>query len=357
MDTIIPAEWNTAGPLQKFTARLLTGCVLLLLQIVEPLPSLASLNRLSSSGDCIGFLRGERFALANMGNDGSPDAERSLSLPANDVDSAASRKEAIRILSTITHLDSSNWWPHIRPALFLENLRNNIYHPLSIYQGSNTNFCGYAALTYLPLHDDPAGWLRFMLAIYRDGQASFNGIAFTPSARIHVAAGTLVFKGVLDIRPADQLWFLMLADHFRGYLNIFTPRFRDGSEDTFWAAVNLGKFCRMVRRLGGYKTHTRGSDLIRPSIHELYDYISSSMKTGITFLYVDNTYLYKKNHGTLKLHIPTHYLVLTDIRHDDGPDGLLTITYWDYGGKSLRKISEEFLKKITYGVVHCTKTD
>jgi hypothetical protein len=64
--------------------------------------------------------------------------------------------------------------------------------------------------------------------------------------------------------------------------------------------------------------------------------------------------------------------VLTDIRRGPGSDpgsrngpesadagdgGLITITYWDYGGKSLRQVSEAFLKKIVYGVVHCTRVD
>src|SRR4030081_1782305 len=62
--------------------------------------------------------------------------------------------EALRYIHEMGRLDSSANWPHVRPGLFLENLRINITTPLVLYQGSNTNFCGYAALSYLPLHDD-----------------------------------------------------------------------------------------------------------------------------------------------------------------------------------------------------------
>ena len=262
----------------------------------------------------------------------------------------SSREEAIRFIEKIKFLDSSAYWPHISPHLFLENLRVNIRTPLLLYQGSNTNFCGYAALSYLPLQNDPLGYAQFMLEIYRNGTAGWGGVSFDPSPEIRQAAGTLRFKGVLDIHPADQLWFLLLADHFRGYLNIFTPHYHPGSEDTFWAAMNFGKFSRIIRQLFHYKVVARGSDLMRPWIGDLYAYLSNCITTGTTFIYVNNTYLHKKNHG-LKAGFPTHYLVLTGIWKTGD---LLTITYWDYGERSLREVSPAFLRKILFGVVHCT---
>ena len=87
--------------------------------------------------------------------------------------------------------------------------------PYRLYQGTNTNFCGYAALSWLPLHDDPLTYVRFLMTLYTDGHADWGAIRFNPSHEIYRAAGTLRFKGILDIRPADQLWFLILADHFQ----------------------------------------------------------------------------------------------------------------------------------------------
>ena len=268
---------------------------------------------------------------------------------------ASTREQALELLNKTVLPDSSVFWPNVKGPLFITNLKANINFPLKIYQGSNTNFCGYAALSYLPLNDDPLAYTQFMISLYKDGQATWNGIHFHPSSEIHQAAGTLRFKGILDIRPADQLWFLVLADHFRSYLNFFNRRFHPGSEDTFWAAVSYGKFNRMIRQLLGYKVESRGSDLIRPGFDDIYVYLKTTIEQpGTTYLYVNNTYLHKKNHNKFKGSFPTHFIVLDDIRRITGETDLVDIIYWDYGGRTLRQVSLRFLKKIVFGVTHCT---
>ena len=265
--------------------------------------------------------------------------------------------EALDYLQRVKLPDSSKHWPNVRRSLFIENLKANITAPLAIYQGSNTNFCGYAALSYLPLHDDPLTYTRFMVDLFINGDATWGKIEFTPSKEVHGAAGTLRFKGILDIRPADQMWFLVLADHFRSYLNFFNCRFKPGAENTFWAAVNYGKFNRMIRGLIGYAVEAKGSDLIRPHFNDLYGYLTESLKTGVTYLYVNNTYLHKKNHdkGRFRNSFPTHFIVLSSLRKTDPEPGsdMVDIVYWDYGGRTLRQVSLRFLKKIIFGVTHC----
>jgi hypothetical protein len=276
-------------------------------------------------------------------------------IPTLSTPNSSTPREALDLLLKTNLPDSSIYWPHIKRALFIENLKANILAPLAMYQGSNTNFCGYAALSYIPLHDDPLAYTRFMLTLYTDGQATYGSVHFNPSREIHAAAGTLRFKGILDIRLADQLWFLILADHFRAYLNFFFPHFHPGSEDTFWAAVNYGKFNRMIHELFGYQVRAKGSDLIRPHFHDLYGYLTDCIRTGLTYLYVNNTYLHKKNHNKFKGSFPTHFIVLTDIHRLPGQDDMVDIVYWDYGGRTLRQVSLRFLKKITFGVSVCTK--
>ena len=268
--------------------------------------------------------------------------------------SRSGRQQALDLVSSTIFPDSSVWWPNIKLNLFIENLKANIEFPLKIYQGSNTNFCGYAALSYLPLQDDPVAWTHFIIDLYLNGEASWNGIAFRPSKEIHQAVGTLRFKGILDIRPADQLWFLVLADHFRSYLNFFTRRFHPGSEDTFWAACNYGKFNRMIRQLLGWKVTAEGSDLLRPHFRDLYGYLTTCLQTGTTYLYVNNTYLHKKNHNKFRGSFPTHYIVLESISRLPGEADKVDIVYWDYGGRTLRQVDLRFLKKILFGVSHCT---
>jgi hypothetical protein len=264
-------------------------------------------------------------------------------------------QQALDYLNNTPLPDSSAWWPNIRRSLFIENLKANLLAPDRLYQGTNTNFCGYAALSWLPLHDDPLMYVRFLMTLYSDGHATWGGIQFSPSREIYRAAGTLRFKGILDIRPADQLWFLILADHFRGYLNFFFRRFHPGAEDTFWAAVNYGKFNRIIHDMFGYQIRAAGSDLLRPNIPELFTYLNRCIQTGLTYLYVNNTYLHKKNHNKFKGRFPTHFIILDEIRRIPDQPNKVDIIYWDYGGRTLRQVSLGFLKKITFGVTVCSK--
>ena len=270
----------------------------------------------------------------------------------NDTTPVSTQKDAILFIEKIKQLESSAYWPNVKPELFLKNLKENIYTPLSLYEGSNTNFCGYAALSYFPLHDDPLGYAKFMLELFYKGKAKFGKVFIQPSSEILKAAGTLKFKGILDIRPADQVWFLCLADHFKGYVNFFNKHYDEGDENTFWASVNYAKFNRMVKKLFNYAVNTSGYDLMHPHINDLYGYISNKMKTGTVVLYLNNAELYKKKHNTLRPATPTHYIILLGISRTEE---MITMTYWDYGFRSLRQITPAFFKKIIFGISCCTK--
>lgn len=264
----------------------------------------------------------------------------------------STQQEAIAFIDKIQSLEPSAFWPNVKPALFLSNLKTTIHQPLSIYPGRGTNFCGYGALSYLLLQDDPLGYTKFILQLYKDGKATFGKVSFTPSAAIMKAAGTLKYKGILDIRPEEQIWFLVLADHFKGYLNIFNRKYNPGDEDRFWASVNYAKFNRMVKKLLHYKIIARGADLIRPKVGDLYENISEKLKTGTVVLYINNRIVHKKNHVAIKLGIPTHFIILQQITK---VDGLITMIYWDYGSRTLMQLSPSFLKKIVFGITYCTK--
>ena len=270
----------------------------------------------------------------------------------NDTTPVSTQKDAILFIEQIKELKANSLWPHVKPDLFLENLKENIYTPLSLYEGSNTNFCGYAALSYFPLHDDPLGYAKFMLELFDKGKAKFGKAIIQPSPEIMQAAGTLKFKGVLDIRPADQVWFLCLADHFKGYVNFFNKHYDTGDENTFWASVNYAKFNRMVKSLFNYTVTARGYDLMHPHITDLYEYIRDKMKTSTVVLYINNADLYKKKHNTLRPAIPTHFIILLDIIKTED---VITITYWDYGFRSVRQVTPAFFKKIVFGISGCTK--
>lgn len=269
-----------------------------------------------------------------------------------DTTPLSSHQQAIVFLEKQTNLKASKFWPNVNPVFFLQNLRKNIENPLSIYEGRSTNFCGYAALSFLPLHDDPLSYLTFMIKLFREGKAIYGKEYFEPSKEVKLAAGTLIFKGELDIRPADQLWFLSLADHFKGYLNIFDKNYDAGNENTLWASVNFSKFNRIIRRLFNYHVDAVGSDLRRPGVGDVFEYLSERLQTGTVALFLNNPNLYKKNHTRLKINVPTHFIILLNI---EKADDKIALTYWDYGGRTLQMVSPTFLKKIVFGISHMTK--
>ena len=266
----------------------------------------------------------------------------------------STREEAVALINNINTLAASIYWPNVQPDLFLQNVKRNITEPLSIYEGSYLNFCGYAALSYIPLHYDPVGYLKFILELYATGKAHYGKVYFQPSPPVMAAAGTIKFKGILDINHADQMWFLALADHYKGYLNWTDNKYNTGDERKLWAAVNFAKFNRMISTLFNYRVHSIGYDVIRPKIDDIYSYLKKQLETGITFMYVDNYILTLKKHHFLRPAFPTHFIVLLDISYSYG---LINMTYWDYGFRTFIKVTPSFLKKILFGVSLCTKNN
>lgn len=263
--------------------------------------------------------------------------------------------QAIAYLDSIQELDSSKHWPNIDPALFLENLRVFATRPLNFYEGKSTNFCAYSALTYLPLRYNPLGFSRFMINLYRHGEARMGKVLIRPGAAVKKEAGLLKYKGALDLSPAGQMWFLCLADHFKGYLNFFNHRFQKGDENTLWASTNFAKFNRMLRQLFYLKVRARGADLMRPWVGNRYSYLREKIKTGIVFLYLNNRLLYNKKHAAGRMGIPTHYVLLLDVYKTDS--NTINIVYWDYGRKTLQQLDEKFLHKIVFGITTCSFRD
>lgn len=265
-----------------------------------------------------------------------------------DTTKMTSARAAIKYLNSIKDLKQSKFWPNIKPDLLLENLRTFTIEPFSFYEGKATNFCAYSAITYLPLKYDPLGFAKFMVDLYRKGKALMGRDILEPSKAIREEAGLLKYKGALDINAAGQIWFLTLADHYKGYLNFLNQKFDKGDENTFWASTNYAKFNRMLRRLFNAKVVAKGADLIKPSIKNLYEYIRGQLDKGEVFLYVNNKKLYRKTHSRGWIHTPTHYILLTAISQLENGD--IEFTYWDYGRRTLQQLSPGFLKNIIYGI-------
>ena len=256
----------------------------------------------------------------------------------------------LKALERFLQLDTvstSAVWPNVNPAFFFANIRKNIEHPTKINQGLSTNFCGYAAMTHLLLKYHPDIYLRHVLSLYRDGTSSLDRRKLEPSGRIKLAAGTLKNKGELDILDADQLWFLTMADQFKGYMNVFDHRYDPGDENKIWAGSNYAKFNRMLKHFTNDKLTMAGSDFIRPSKRNFYEYISGQLQKGIVLLFVNSKFLYPHKYSFFKLRAPTHFIVLYDMYK---VDDMIEIRYWDYGLKTEQLITKKRLRKLIFGV-------
>ena len=104
----------------------------------------------------------------------------------------------------------------------------------------------------------------------------------------------------------------------------------------------------MISKLFNYTVHSIGSDIIRPKINDIYSYLKKELESGITFMYVDNYILTLKKHHFFRPAFPTHFIVLLDIYYSDG---LINMTYWDYGFRTFIKVTPLFLKKILAGCI------
>lgn len=258
------------------------------------------------------------------------------------------RVAALQALSTADTMTQSAWWPQVRPADYLQNLRRNLEKPQQLNTGRSTNFCAFGAVSYTCLKNEPLRYVQTMLELYRNGRARYRNIELAPPETIRLYAGKMMFQGDLDISPADQAWYLSLAHRFKGYLNFFNRRYDPGDENTMWAATNLAKFNRMLRKLCKYKVYSRGSDLVRPHSRNLPAFLQEKLRGGEVYLYLNNSVLRKKNHNRLQKWIPTHYVVLMDLL--EGPDGDWVLRYWDGGYQTLREVELRELRQIIYGI-------
>jgi hypothetical protein len=262
------------------------------------------------------------------------------------------QQKALEMLSREDTVSASDYWPNIKPALFFSNIRNNISFPAIINQGASTNFCAYAALTHLLLKYHPEIYLQQIISLYRKGQAQLRKKNLKPSDAIRLAAGTLKNKGELNILHANQLWFLTLADNFKGYINIVDHSYNPGDENKVWAGTNYAKFNIMLKDFTNEKLTTAGSDFLRPFKNNFYDYITRQLQSGVVMLYVNSKYLYPHKFTMFKLRAPTHFVVLYEMYQ---VEDMIEIKYWDYGLKTEQLITKKRLRKLIFGVTTISK--
>ena len=258
--------------------------------------------------------------------------------------------DQVAALDILDHSDTitlSDYWPNIKPSLFFANIRKNILFPSKINQGKATNFCAYASLTHILLVYKPQLYASEIISLYRNGYANLYKGSIEPSERVRKVAGMLKHKGELDILHADQLWFLSLADKFKGYLNIIDKKYNTGDENAIWASTNYGKFNKMLRQFGRFELDAGGSDFVRPHSRDFYEHITTQLQAGVVLLYINGKYLHPSRYTLFTIRAPCHYIVLYEMKL---VGDLISIKYWDYGLKTEQLITKKRLKKLIFGV-------
>ena len=253
----------------------------------------------------------------------------------------------------VNELSSSTLWPNIDDNLFQDNLTRNLNETLYLYQGSGTNLCAFSAITYHLIKSDPAEYKRLVTELYQKGETiTKDGKTLKPSDAVRKYAGTLKNTGRLDINHADQLWFLTLADNYKGYVNIINWSYNYGDESNTWASTNFGKFNRILKSLTGKEIVSKGSDLLRPSIDNYYQYIKDLQQNHSILLYLNNTVLNKRDFSSITWPIPTHFVELYNLYPKDD---YYVLEYWDYGFLTKEIIKRDKFNELIFGITSIKK--
>jgi hypothetical protein len=280
-------------------------------------------------------------------------AQTSIIISAPQSKEVATRLErAYRLLSAADTNAVSAFWPNVQPTYFFDNIRQNLEHPNAINQGRATNFCGYAALTHLLLRYRPDLYVESLLNLYQNNKTKLSNKDWQATTPVLMAAGTLRQKGELDFHHADQLWFLALADHFKGYMNIIDHRYHPGDENKIWAGTNYSKFNKMLRAFSKSNLKAKGTDFIKPMVGNNFKYLSEELSKGLVLLFINNNHLYPHKHAAITLRAPTHFIVLYSIAKQGD---LIQLQYWDYGYRTALMITEKRLQKLIFGITSLHK--
>lgn len=257
------------------------------------------------------------------------------------------RQKAIRLLAGIERLSPSKAWPEVNPTLFLRDLKDIITNPERVMQGRATNFCGYAATTYLLVLRQPEEFALQLLRLYKHGDTKFGRARLTPSRKIREQVGTLYAHAQLDSLHAQQMWFMTLADHFKGYVNWLDKTYTRGDENRFWAGTNFAKFNRMTRLLTDQKIYSEGNDLFLSEQYANEEKLRELLTKGDVVLMTNSRIKKEPRFSFLKPRLPVHFIVLKEIKMKNHQ---VVVEFWDYGAVKTKVYSARSWKRAIHGV-------
>lgn len=250
-------------------------------------------------------------------------------------------------------LSESKLWPNISPESFLASLEANISDPSSINQGVNSWFCGNAACNKYVAQNDPTGYVKLMTDLYKTGTGTYDAggttVTFSPSESVRKDAGNLKYSGLAG-NAANQMMFLTLSDHYKGYFNKATNnmQYDPGDASNTWASTTLGEFKRMMGDFG-YNVNTYGGDLGWANLNKGGLAQTELSRGNDVFLYVNSDLF--KNNAWWKNWSATHYIQLNKIGTNNNS---YNVNFWDYGAKKSLNITQNQFWWSTYGLISVT---
>jgi hypothetical protein len=251
------------------------------------------------------------------------------------------------------HPQKSEYFEHVDPQNYSDNIRRRLYAPLNFCQGFGSQFCGPSLLivNLLLIHNQKA-YVQLMIDLFQHGKAVYyNGkdsVLLAPDAQTRSFAGRIYAgnkkseptcrekKGqqyvahseLLSDNHADQVLLLSLKHRYPGLIGNGSFEQNGLSKYLHFSSTLFKQFVAMTEEFFQVKFTAKGGAIhdLRPSDQRTMDDITEACKTGKTLLLmIDAGYFREKRELLLW---GSHYIRIFDLHvHKETID----FEMWDYG--------------------------
>jgi RHS repeat-associated protein len=280
-----------------------------------------------------------------------------LGLGAGDPPTSTSKEALTTIGEQKGKLKQSTFFKNVTPESLLASLECEVSDPDNNFcQGEGTNFCSKAAaVSQVWAKNDPKGYANFILDLYNNGKATYNGKEINTGTNAEDAAGKLDAVGLAN-SPSAQMAFIALIVKYNSYMGSF----KKGDEKSeIVSGTFLKTFNTILTDFLGYEIESKGSSAgNRPYVNEwtkrtsnINDVISdlnSQLNKGAVILMINGP----ASRGEGNWAIATHFIRLYNIQKLSTPLGRKDIMYerWDYGKKTVHYIDSDAFMRSVQGV-------
>jgi hypothetical protein len=252
-----------------------------------------------------------------------------------------------------THPQKSEYFEHVDPQNYIDNIRRRLYEPEKFCQGFGSQFCGPSILivNLLLLHNREA-YVQLMIDLFQHGRAVYyNGkdsVLLAPDAQTRSFAGRIydgekksetehrekkglqyvTHSELLSDNQADQVLLLSLKHRYPGLIG--NGSFKKGALSKYlrFASTLFKQLKAITRDFFHANFMAKGGAIhdMRPSDRRTMAEITEACKAGkILFLMVDAGYFREKRDLLLW---GSHYIRVFDLQmHQKTID----FEMWDYG--------------------------